>query len=422
MKKTLMLLACLTACTPVTRDHSARVVRIAEAPSAPDAAPTIAKLRAEGPRALGRLLQQYDAMEPGRERDALGDTIDQVAAQRYATVSGLYWHTDLEAAKAAAKKSRRPILSLRMLGRLDEELSCANSRFFRTVLYANAELSQYLRDHFELHWSSERPVPRVTIDYGDGRKLVRTVTGNSAHYVLDAAGRPLDVLPGLYAPAIFRAELERAVALDARAARLRGAERSAAIVEHHQKRRAERMAAWQQIGQVAIVDDSPVTPAQRLARAQRATMSKSGIEVPDLKRIDLGSDPGKLDDGLALWSEIGGRLFAWQGPVLDPQSRELIVSLLSAPAAGEPPLDDLAKNAILTRLDSTLVADTALNEMRLRTQITDHLLQNPEIDFVALNAWVYASAFHTPADDRWLGLLPRSHFLALPGDGVVASQ
>ena len=49
-----------------------------------------------------------------------------------------------------------------LLGRLDEELSCANSRFFRTVLYANAEISAHLREHFVLHWQSVRPVPRIS--------------------------------------------------------------------------------------------------------------------------------------------------------------------------------------------------------------------------------------------------------------------
>ena len=75
-----------------------------------------------------------------------------------------------------------------MLGKLTDEFSCANSRFFRTALYANKEISDYLRDNFVLHWQSVRPVPRVTVDFGDGRKLERTITGNSAHYVLDAAG------------------------------------------------------------------------------------------------------------------------------------------------------------------------------------------------------------------------------------------
>ena len=60
--------------------------------------------------------------------------IDQIGGQRSCTVSRLYWYTDLDEAKAAAERIGRPILSLRMLGKLTDEYSCANSRFFRTAL------------------------------------------------------------------------------------------------------------------------------------------------------------------------------------------------------------------------------------------------------------------------------------------------
>ena len=136
--------------------------------------------------------------------------IDTTAAQRDAYASGLFWFTDLEAAKAEARKTRRPILSLRLLGNLDEEYSCANSRFFRTVLYANTEISRTLRDHYVLHWKSVRPAPLLTIDMGDGRRIKRTITGNSIHYLLDPDGRVLDALPGLYSPQAFLTALARA--------------------------------------------------------------------------------------------------------------------------------------------------------------------------------------------------------------------
>jgi hypothetical protein len=126
-----------------------------------------------------------------------------VAKQRDAYASGLYWHTDLEAAKVVAKATGKRILSLRLLGNLNEDFSCANSRFFRTALYANKEVSAYLRQNYVLHWKSVRPVPKLTIDMGDGRKIERTITGNSIHYVLNADGVVLDAVPGLYGPSTF---------------------------------------------------------------------------------------------------------------------------------------------------------------------------------------------------------------------------
>ena len=59
-------------------------------------------------------------------------------------------------------------------------MGSANSRFFRSTLYTNHKVSELLRDQFILHWQTERPVPIVTIDFGDGRKLIRTVTGKLA--------------------------------------------------------------------------------------------------------------------------------------------------------------------------------------------------------------------------------------------------
>lgn len=136
--------------------------------------------------------------------------LDRLCAQKDAHTSLLFWHTELASATSEARRTRKPILSLRLLGRLDEELSCANSRFFRKLLYPQAQINQLLRDHFVLHWHSVRPVPKVTIDFGDGRRVEKTLTGNSVHVVLDPEGRPADALPGLFAPGVFHALAVRA--------------------------------------------------------------------------------------------------------------------------------------------------------------------------------------------------------------------
>lgn len=107
-------------------------------PSAVDAA---------GPAELERLLARHDALPAGPDRDALAAAIDALAGQRHAVHSRLFWHRDLGAAKAVAAASGKPILSLRMLGRLDEELSCANSRFFRVVL--RVRVHQWFADSAE---------------------------------------------------------------------------------------------------------------------------------------------------------------------------------------------------------------------------------------------------------------------------------
>src|SRR4029453_13108371 len=114
-------------------------------------------------------------------------------------------------------------------------------------------VSWFLRENFILYWSSERPVPRVTIDYGDGRRLERTTTGNSAHYVLDEDGNVLDVLPGLYAPTAFRRELEGSLGL---AARVRGQpdeERANRLVEYHEQHVIAARRDWERLAGTARI-------------------------------------------------------------------------------------------------------------------------------------------------------------------------
>lgn len=198
--------------SPLLRSQAAPLNLAAEQALQGDAAASVT-LRANGQRGLDALLYAahdlVEDMRSGRvalssaEAAKVRELIDQVAGQRDAFASGLYWYTDLKAAQAEATRTHRQILSLHMLGRLDQELSCANSRFFRTVLYANVEVAHHLRDHYVLHWHSVRPVPVVTVDMGDGRQLHRTIAGNSAHYVLNANGQVIDALPGLYGPAAF---------------------------------------------------------------------------------------------------------------------------------------------------------------------------------------------------------------------------
>ncbi len=172
--------------------------------ASPDDGPSrlVALLAANAPE-ISRMKAGLAAGESRPEWARLRAEIDAAAHQRDAAWSGLYWYTSLPEALAAAKREGKPVLSLRLLGRLDEELSCANSRFFRTALYANAAVSDELRRNWILHWESVRPAPKVTIDFGDGRTLVRTVAGNSLHYVLDADGKAHDVIPGLWGSGDF---------------------------------------------------------------------------------------------------------------------------------------------------------------------------------------------------------------------------
>jgi hypothetical protein len=77
-------------------------------------------------------------------------------------------------------------------------------------------------------------------------------------------------------------------------------------------------------------------------------------------------------------------------------------------------------DAMIARLEQHLVADSALNQLRIRPLIASEIeRRGGHVDFATLNAWVYTYAFGTPKTDPWLGLMPRTDFTGLPGDGVV---
>ncbi len=209
--------------------------------------------------------------------------LDTICNQKDAHTTLLYWFTDLPAAIAEAQRTQRPILSLRLLGRLDEELSCANSRFFRKLLYPEARINRVLRERFVLHWESVRPVPRVTIDFGNGKKLERTLTGNSAHVVLDMYGRPVDALPGLFSADVF---LELLVGAAAFGAADRG--------------RLARMHAD------AREPLPPPTAPSRAFEASRLARSKHMVEMPTLRAVSpVGADvDGDTQTNLALHDRV----------------------------------------------------------------------------------------------------------------------
>src|SRR5262249_39657578 len=130
------------------------------------------------------------------------------------------------------------------LGKLTDEFSCANSRYFRTSLYANHEIGDYLREHFILHWQTVRPVPHVTIDFGDGRKLERTLTGNSIHWAVDCGVSPVDARPGLYGRLASLRDLKLTEAGMQATARLDDGRPNASFVAYRRSRLQTIGQAW----------------------------------------------------------------------------------------------------------------------------------------------------------------------------------
>ena len=388
----------------------------------------IARLRELGPVGLETVLREYqselDAMR-GATPAAFASTarwrrlrqaIDAIAQQKDAHASQLFWFTDIDQAKAQARRSRRPILSLRLLGKLSEDLSCANSRFFRTTLYANSDVAGYLRDHFVLHWESVRPAPRIEIDFGDGRKIVRTITGNSAHHILDAAGRPVDVLPGLYGARAFLRALEEVAPLALSVAEKDDAERAELLSRWHQQRADRAVARARELGAPEIAFAS----VRRIAPG----ISKQLVETP-LHPAMPDRDPLVRAMDHPIWAAAAAANL--EDARLDESSRVLLrVKHPPAAEAGEISVSKVRVEDPLLRairnLERSISEDTLRNELLLHHAIHRWFAARaPEtVSVGALNDRIYAELFLSPRNDPWLGLVPKETISALDGEGLAA--
>jgi hypothetical protein len=386
------------------------------------AAPPIASplARPNPAQAVVEFVKTHGVRFDRRPNQDVRSALDALCHQRDCYASQLYWHTDLEQAKATAKVTGKPILSLRLLGNLDEELSCANSRFFRVALYANTEISRTLRDRFVLHWSSERPVPKLTLDFGDGRKLTRTLTGNSIHYVLDADGRPIEALPGLYSPQVFLTQLQQ---IDAAFQRYQQASNDSTQIQsgqfwrnYHHDRLIAAQTAWRQELRQAGLKIPPVlndTPVQDPRVAARIALSKSRVELPIV--VQFGAATRTQGELLQITDEAAWQKLASRVPSqLDANSLALMQSKL------EPNTSPTALTTTARQFERNMALDTARNEYILHSMIHQWFMAgNDTSDWVTLNQRVYTEMFLTPKSDPWLGLNPQDAFAAIEDNGVL---
>ncbi|HEX8142077.1 MAG TPA: hypothetical protein VF553_05735 [Pyrinomonadaceae bacterium] len=417
------------------------LARLALSENVSESGPAISALRGMGPAGLRAMFEVYrseierHALDTSALKDStpewrrLTAALDAVSQQRDSYAAGLYWYTDFDEAKRAAAESGKPILSLRLLGNLNEEFSCANSRFFRAVLYSNREVSDALRSRFILHWKSVRPAPRVTIDFGDGRKLERTLTGNSIHYILDSQGRTIDALPGLYGPKAFLRGLAQAEGLLKQMAGQTETARIDLFYRYHRTRINLTAAEWaadvQKIG--GHVPDTVL--ARVSARRQNPSaieiapvaMTKRAVEIDFLKAMTTDARELEAATSDAAWAKIAA-LHAG-----DARLDERSIAFIRRQSPAAPEIVNRAKAPVpdqLTRIVENLERNMALDTVR-----NEYVLHNRIHAWLGNFAWgqpletfnekVYAELFLTPSSDPWLGLYSPDNYTALENGGVV---
>ncbi len=343
------------------------------------AAAMIASVRRLGAPGLDRLIAQA---EHGNRLFALEALIDRVAAQKLATSSRLFWYTSLDGARAESSRRGKPILSLRLLGKLDEDQSCANSRFFRTTLYPETIISRHLRERYVLHWQSVRDVPIVTIDLGPGRKLVQPMIGNSVHLVLDSQGHAIEAMPGLVSSERFDEWLRDTDSLWNRLQSTHASQHPAVVAKHHRERAARRRSE----SSLAIAADQHVRQANPL-------------------------DPDWIE--LAKHESVKGEAFV----NLQPIAEAAMITAVSKSIIEAPVMRAVAP------IQQMIARDTVFNLYVLQTRIDDWFASvTVPISQTKLTNHIYRDVFLMPLDDPWLGLSPSNALVALDNGGRSTSM
>ena len=409
-----------------------------------EAKSAVEKLRQMKQAGLDALFEKYGAEikrysetgEKNVEWNRIAAALDAVAMQKDAYASHLFWLTDLEEAKRLSKETGKPILSLRLLGNLNEEFSCANSRFFRAVLYPNKNVSEYLRGNYVLHWQTVRPAPRITVDFGDGRKIERTVTGNSIHYVLDENGTVINALPGLNSPKDFMIFLLNSDSWLKQAKMFENALKSGLMFVNDADKIADKQIAFLKNMRSREFDNlrrqvSQKTFPLKIKFDKKAKTKRefeempTAIEVAPLAVSKMGVEINLLPDILPDITKYGAQQIdfeTWQkiaqskaeNSKLDANSRAFIKNQL-----GKNNLTEQQFNALIAKLESLIALDTVRNDFLLRPTLLVWLNKDLDKNVDTLNKKVYDELFLTPNEDRWLGLYAPEVYTALDGNGIT---
>jgi hypothetical protein len=221
------------------------------------------------------------------------------------------------------------------------------------VLFSRDDVAGLINRGFEPVWQSVRPVPLVHFDFGNGQQLTRTLHGNIATYVCTADGKVLDILPGIYTPAVYVDRLNQFRLLVNFVDQVGKDQREARVRAYHGGQ-AEALARHQAAPRFINMADMS---KRRIEGGIKAVLMARGAELP---RVTGGSTLPSQDLGLAAAEDLAG----WKH----------------------------------------LSEDSTLNETVRRQQIHELLAKNSLLSPEAVTRPLYRDILHADLDDPYLGL------------------
>ena len=247
------------------------------------------------------------------------------------------------------------------------------------MLFSNTEVAKFIDATFEPVWVSVRPAPLVTIDFGNGTKVMRTLQGNVATYVCDAEGTVHDVLPGIYTPVPYREQLALLAVLANDLAKVSAEERQKRLKAYHVKR------------------------ALALAKAVPPRVAAIGMTGGGGKGGFGGGGFGGGNGG-----GFGGQGGGGQGGFGSSNSKPLYAGIegpIEAVLAGRPFVSATPQGGDLANRED-LKFDVLVNETVRRKLVHDQLAVLGNVKPDDLKKWLFRVVLKADLDDAKLGLGP----------------
>jgi hypothetical protein len=249
------------------------------------------------------------------------------------------------------------------------------------VLFSNDQVVRMIHESFEPVWESVRPVPILTLDFGNGHTITRTLHGNVVTSVCTADGKTLDALPGLYETKTFLEQLDQLWLLHGWLEKKPAAERESAWCDYH---RTQSQALMKNLppGQFISMDPSKI----RIERSAKRLMIN--FVPPQTEKVI----PKKKEESKAKADRGKG--------VVELPTKALLTESGSMGGGIRPERDrDVSQW-------KELVQDTQLNETLRRLAIHVKFSSGTPSTPAGLTRWIYADVLHADLDDPYLGLGP----------------
>lgn len=240
------------------------------------------------------------------------------------------------------------------------------------MLFSSAYVATYINAAFEPVWETVRPVPIVTIDFGNGTKVTRTLHGNVATYLTNHKGIVYDILPGIYEPHEYLNQLEQF-----------------SLLFRHARQQFSVKTPNADQETVLREFDEHVAARLKEYHTQQAGRLKSDQPADVLMHN--------------LWELNGGK-----GKALVEMPIELIAAgdaaKLRAPKAqAAKPAQQQTDPAKLAGWKE-LAEDTKINETIRRRAIHEKLASGGPVQPEAVKKWLYKEVLHADLDDPMMGL------------------